>query len=200
MSGQPALMARRRFCSNPCRGAWASGPNAPSWRGGITKVRQAIDNTPEYKAWRIAVRTRDRGRCRECDAQGVRRYGRLETHHIIPVSARPDLATTVSNGITLCRPHHVVLNGRECEAAPRLAALIGAPLLASPAPNRKDRAPFTMTAEQLRSEYVTAGRTTQEIGTAHGVTGTCVGNYLRRYGIPARSPSESRSLRRARAA
>lgn len=194
--GQPAKVAPRRFCSMKCSGAYRSGPRCPAWRGGSQKMRDVLGHTPEYAAWRVAVRTRDRGRCRVCDSEGVRNYKDLETHHIVPVAAAFDLATNVDNGITLCRKHHLATLGRENEQAAFFASLLGVPLVAPAAPNRKDRAPFTMTEQELRTEYLERQRTQGDIAAEWQVTSACVWKYLRRYNIPARSTKEAAGLRK----
>ena len=63
--------------------------------------KYAVYHTPEYKAWRLAVFQRDGFKCRHCGATK-----KLQADHIIPRSARPDLAYEVSNGRTLCKPCH----------------------------------------------------------------------------------------------
>lgn len=63
--------------------------------------KYAVYHTPEYKAWRLAVFTRDKFQCRHCKATK-----RLQADHIIPRSVRPDLAYDVANGRTLCYSCH----------------------------------------------------------------------------------------------
>jgi hypothetical protein len=139
MTGAPFQMAYRRLCSVECKGEYQRGAFSSQWRGGVTPRRMALLNQPEYKAWRVAVRTRDRGRCRWCDSEGKRNYTRLETHHIIPVSVAWDSATDVRNGITLCRTHHLQVNQRESDYATFFASLIDAPLVAPPSNARLRR-------------------------------------------------------------
>ena len=199
MVGIRSQMRRRRLCSVSCQRAYLSGPNCPAWRGGTSSERLKLQNSPEYQVWRLAVLVRDGGRCRQCDAAGVRMYRELEVHHIIPVAASWDTALLVDNGITLCRPHHVATQGRENESAEYFAALVGAPLVSLPSANRKDRTPLTMTEEELREEYITRERSTASIGAEHGVTPECVQKYMRRFGIRARGAKEAAQLRFARA-
>lgn len=78
------------------------GPNSPSWKGGLTDEARKIRNSPEYKAWREAVFNRDNFTCQRCQIRGHR----LEAHHVLTFSARPDLRLAVENGITLCRSCH----------------------------------------------------------------------------------------------
>ncbi len=58
-------------------------------------------NSPEYKAWRAAVRKRDNHRCRLCGGKV-----HLQVHHIKQWVLYPELRFVVSNGITLCKKCH----------------------------------------------------------------------------------------------
>lgn len=59
--------------------------------------------TAEYKAWRLAVFTRDKFTCQKCgDAKG----GNLRAHHKKPFATHPELRFVVDNGTTLCHPCH----------------------------------------------------------------------------------------------
>ncbi len=192
MFGISSLMRKRRFCSSACFGANKSGPNSPAWRGGISSARIKLQNSPEYKEWRRAVVLRDRGRCRQCDAMGVRTYRSLEVHHVIPVAADWSLALEIDNGITLCHEHHVATLGRENQSAEYFAALLGLPLIALPSANRKDRTPLDADAPTLRRLYEDEKKSTPEIGALFGVTSACVRKHLVRHGIPRRSPTQAR--------
>jgi len=58
-------------------------------------------HTKRYKAWRLAVFTRDGFKCRWC---GSKRG--LEADHLLPQSTHPHLKFKVSNGRTLCKKCH----------------------------------------------------------------------------------------------
>lgn len=58
-------------------------------------------HTKKYKAWRLAVFTRDGFKCRWC---GKNRH--LQADHILPQSTHPHLKYEISNGRTLCRTCH----------------------------------------------------------------------------------------------
>ena len=73
-----------------------------NWQGGITKERQALWNSGEYKFWRSLVFERDDYTCQYCFERG----GRLEAHHIKSFAKYPELGLDVSNGITLCKNCH----------------------------------------------------------------------------------------------
>lgn len=65
---------------------------------------------PEYTKARAKVRKRDK---RKCQMPGCRRRKRLQVHHIIPWSVRPDLRYELSNMITLCYDCHKLVTGSE---------------------------------------------------------------------------------------
>lgn len=198
MVGIRSAMRLHKLCSAKCQGRYLSGPNSPAWRGGTSGARLKLQNSPEYQVWRLAVLVRDGGRCRQCDASGVRTYRELEVHHIIPVAASWDAALVVDNGITLCRLHHVATQGRENESAAYFAGLISAPLVSLPSANRKDRTPLAMTADELREEYIVREWSSPAIAVDHGVTPECVRKNLRRFGIPIRSDLDAARLRSIR--
>lgn len=58
---------------------------------------------PVYKAWRAAVRRRDRS---TCQMPGCKRKRRLQVHHIQKWSTNPSLRFDINNGITLCYDCH----------------------------------------------------------------------------------------------
>lgn len=76
------------------------GPLNPNYINGNGRGRS--NNSPEYKAWRKSVFTRDGFTCQMCRAKGV--Y--LEAHHVNGWAEYPELRFDVSNGQTLCRDCH----------------------------------------------------------------------------------------------
>ena len=64
-----------------------------------------IRRTPAYREWREAVYRRDNHKCIDCGSGKD-----FQAHHLIPVSKRPDLVFTLSNGVTLCRDCHTKLH------------------------------------------------------------------------------------------
>lgn len=68
-------------------------------------------NRTEYKAWRTQVFKRDNYTCQNCDKRG----GKIQAHHIIPVSADESRIIDADNGITLCKKCHLGIKGREKE-------------------------------------------------------------------------------------
>ncbi|MFA5670081.1 MAG: HNH endonuclease [Balneolaceae bacterium] len=65
-------------------------------------------NTPEYKAWRSNVFTRDRWTCQKCGEKG-----NIEAHHIVRWSDSKALRYSIMNGITLCIECHKEVTGNE---------------------------------------------------------------------------------------
>lgn len=80
-----------------------TGPNNPTWKGGITTEEEKVRKSPEYKLWRTAVFQRDNYNCRHC---GYSAGGILNAHHIKPFATHPELRLDVGNGITLCEVCH----------------------------------------------------------------------------------------------
>lgn len=57
--------------------------------------------SPAYKEWRDSCLKRDQYKCQKCGTTEG-----LCVHHIKPYAKFPKLATTISNGITLCQECH----------------------------------------------------------------------------------------------
>jgi 5-methylcytosine-specific restriction endonuclease McrA len=122
------FMPKKRFCSKSCRvtvtlknplfttlGKKGSekqreimknkkGELHPRWIKDRTVVmeKHRMRGTTEWKDWRMAVFSRDKYTCQECEQSGVI----IEPHHIIPLRISFDKAFDTNNGITLCRPCH----------------------------------------------------------------------------------------------
>lgn len=65
---------------------------------------------PNYKNWRQQVYKRDHFRCQW---PGCNEHKKLNAHHIKTWSEYPSLRYCVSNGITLCKNHHKMIQGME---------------------------------------------------------------------------------------
>ena len=65
-------------------------------------------NTPEYKAFRYHVLSRDKWTCVKCGSKDS-----LAVHHIIPWSKSPKLRYLSNNGVTLCEMCHDLVTGKE---------------------------------------------------------------------------------------
>lgn len=74
----------------------------------------------EYWAWRRAVVLRDGHKCQwpAC------RRRKIQVHHIVPWSACVSLRYTVSNGISLCIPHHKGIKNNESAYAEMFRVII----------------------------------------------------------------------------
>ena len=89
-----------KFCSTDCVADWRSenwtGENSPAWK--------EVNATTERftKSERNAILQRDNYECQNCGESG----GKLNAHHIVPVSKNEDLVHDIDNGITLCIDCH----------------------------------------------------------------------------------------------
>lgn len=64
-------------------------------------TNQEIRQSPEYRAWNIAVKKRDGFQCIWCHSE----Y-QLEAHHLYSFNSFPELRFDIKNGITLCHDCH----------------------------------------------------------------------------------------------
>lgn len=64
-------------------------------------TNQEIRQSPEYRAWNIAVKKRDGFQCIYCHSE----YN-LEAHHIYSFASFPELRFDTFNGITVCKDCH----------------------------------------------------------------------------------------------
>lgn len=69
-------------------------------------------NDPIYKAWRVKVFQRDKFKCQFPGCCNKTKIG-LNAHHIIRWVDAPLLRFEVTNGITLCKQHHKMIEGSE---------------------------------------------------------------------------------------
>lgn len=83
------------------------GASNPRWKGGIT--RRAVAIRRDINTLKRDVFERDLYRCRLCE----RTSSELTVHHIIPIWAAPTLAAEITNLVTLCKPCHRTINGKE---------------------------------------------------------------------------------------
>ena len=75
-----------------------SGPDNPSWKGGVSPEAMRIRKSKQYKDWRDAVMKRDNYTCQCCFQYG----GKLNVHHIHDFATFVDERFDLQNGITLC--------------------------------------------------------------------------------------------------
>lgn len=182
--GPEYVIKRKKFCSIKCVGL--------SQR--TESYRDTRPNNHRYREWRIAVLKRDGGRCRWCDAEGVKTYKNLEVHHIVPVSIAPEKQYEVSNGITLCYEHHRLIYGREHEYSYFLAMLVNAPLITRHIKSSLKKAPLNISREELYNLYWGEMLSAKEIAAIYGVTDMCILKYMKKYGIKRRSGREGQLL------
>ena len=97
------------------------GDMSPNWKGGISKLRDKIKNTFQYRQWRSDVFTRDNFTCQKCgEKSGNGKAIYLEAHHIKPfaeIREKYQIKTleealhceelwNINNGQTLCLKCH----------------------------------------------------------------------------------------------
>lgn len=75
-----------------------------NYKGGITNKNHSIRNSTQMVVWRNSVFERDNYTCQKCKITG----GVLNAHHIKPFSEFPLLRFDINNGITLCKPCHLL--------------------------------------------------------------------------------------------
>jgi hypothetical protein len=79
-----------------------------NYKGGITTVNRRIRNSTKIKYWRKYVLKRDNYTCQNC----FKKDGRLHVHHIKSFANFPELRTEISNGVTLCKPCHIIVHSK----------------------------------------------------------------------------------------
>lgn len=90
-----------------CFSKYYSGENNHSWKGGITNEYNRLRSSASAKQWRKQVFKRDNYTCQLC---GDNKGGNLNAHHIHPWKDFPLLRYVIENGITLCKPCHILIH------------------------------------------------------------------------------------------
>ena len=93
-----------------------AGANNNHWKGGVTKVQDAVRKLPEYKAWRITILIRDNYTCQLCGQRGGDKHVDhypvqfallLEQNSITTIQQAIDsVQLWTTQGRTLCVPCH----------------------------------------------------------------------------------------------
>lgn len=106
----PSVVDRRTgsgsYCSKTCHDkkmVGEFGPKCVAWKGGLSPIHVKIRYENNYRDWRKAVFARDNFTCVKCKNR-INVY--ITAHHLYGFAEYPELRTTVSNGITLCKRHH----------------------------------------------------------------------------------------------
>ncbi len=87
-----------RFCSYACFGK----ARRKSWTNQDKHLRASW----QYRKWRMGVLVKDKFLCQDCLKEGKTTKG-FVAHHIEQWHKRLDLRFEVSNGVALCRKHHI---------------------------------------------------------------------------------------------
>jgi hypothetical protein len=100
------------------------GHLAPSWKGGVSSLRNLVESSETYSRWRLQVFKRDGYRCVKCQDGGSENAVQrkvIHAHHVKPLSSiilanlvsirsgnysLPELSD-ISNGVTLCQECHM---------------------------------------------------------------------------------------------
>jgi hypothetical protein len=86
-----------------CQHDRTSGENNPCWNPNLTYEDRLIGrNTPENHFWQKQVYKKNHYRCVLCGSKK-----KIRAHHLYGYSAYPDLRYDESNGVVLCKEHHV---------------------------------------------------------------------------------------------
>ncbi len=106
------------------RGAKVRGELHYQWKGGLSKLSQAIRQMTEYRKWMDAVKARDGTACVRCgcttnlESHNKRLFADiLQDHNVTSTSDARACAALwdISNGETLCQEHHYQEHGRNYE-------------------------------------------------------------------------------------
>lgn len=95
------------FCSNQCKGHFyeendlLKGENHPNWQGGPDTIDELRESN-YYKNWCKQILARDNFACQKCKKKG----GKLQVHHIEPVSESPEKVMDEDNVMAICKPCH----------------------------------------------------------------------------------------------
>lgn len=88
--------------------------------------KDLIRKSFEYRNWRMSVFERDKFKCQMPGCETIERY--IEANHIMKFSDYPELRFDINNGITLCKPCHKNVTGREYEFTNLFKQIICRPL------------------------------------------------------------------------
>jgi hypothetical protein len=91
---------------NSCASKFYRGQNNAFWLPEELKTtpqQNRIRHSADYRDWRNMVFVRDGYKCQICGINS----NNLKAHHLDGFSTAPDKRFDVSNGVTLCDPHHI---------------------------------------------------------------------------------------------
>jgi 5-methylcytosine-specific restriction endonuclease McrA len=98
-----------------------SGTNSPTWKGGVTSVKDQVTKHYKYRQWRDDVFTRDDYTCQNCNTRGARLHAHhkerfseiIESNQIktLDQAIECNELWNINNGITLCVSCHSLTHG-----------------------------------------------------------------------------------------
>jgi len=128
----PPNRKHRKFCSEECYHQWlesnaVTGKEHPLHKEDSEDFqiwRKRLETRKKYKEWRKSVFKRDNHKCRICSSDDE-----IIPHHIVKMCKiwdidKKELATDVSNGITLCVECHHLIKGCEDQLETLFGAMV----------------------------------------------------------------------------
>ncbi len=91
------------------------GKDHPSWKGGVTPLRNAFYASDEWKAACVVVWHRDDAKCQNCglDHRNIdRKERKFHVHHIASFALHPDKRADPNNLVLLCDTCHRWVHSR----------------------------------------------------------------------------------------
>jgi len=75
--------------------------NAMKRRLNAENNKLSVRTSDKYRIWVLAIKLKNDFTCQKCGT-----HENLDSHHIISIRDNPDIATKITNGITLCEECH----------------------------------------------------------------------------------------------
>lgn len=90
------------------------GVHSPSWKGGVTKERQSIYSSEEWKKAVKRVWNRDDATCQRCGMKkSINTDNKFHIHHLYPFADYDYLRKNTDNLVLLCRDCHLFVHSNK---------------------------------------------------------------------------------------